>query len=101
MPAFSAEVAHEMGRDAAQERLKGFSDNLREAYKDQVKDIEESWADDGNFNFSFKTFGMTIKGTITIDDDRVKVDGSLPFAAVAFRGKIEQEIRAQLEKALK
>ncbi len=100
MPGFGAEVSHTLGCDAATERLKGFADRLRQRYKDQIKNIEESWDEEGRLHFAFKSMGMKIKGTITIDDDGVKLEGSLPFAAIAFRGKIESEIRRQLEKAL-
>jgi hypothetical protein len=101
MPSFTAEVPHGMGREAAAGRLKGFADKIRDRYKDLVKNVEESWGDDGTLNFSFKTMGLTIGGTIEIGDDAVKLDGTLPFAAIAFKGKIEQEIRSQLEKALR
>lgn len=100
MPSFGAEVTHTLGRDTATERLKGFADKLRDRYKHQVKNIEESWDEDGTLHFSFKTLGMTIKGAVAVEDERVKMDGNLPFAAIAFRGKIEKEIRSQLEKTL-
>lgn len=100
MPSFGAEVNHSLGQEEATKRLKGFSDALRQRYQDQVKNLEETWNDDGSLTFSFKTMGLKIGGDIHIGEEQVKLDGKLPFAAVAFKGKIEQEIRAQLERAL-
>ena len=100
MPSFSAEIPHGLGRDQATERLRGFTDRIRNKYKDQVSDFEESWTEDGQLSFSFKTFGFKIGGQVAVDEDKVNLTGELPFAAVAFRGKIEQEIRDQIAKAL-
>ena len=100
MPSFGAEVRHDLGEEQAKARLKGFSDALRAKYQDQVKNLEETWNEDGSLSFSFKTMGLKIGGAIHIGEDKVKLDGTLPFAAVAFKGKIEQEIRAQLERVL-
>ena len=100
MPSFGAEVDHDLGREEATKRLKGFSDALRARYQDQVKNLEETWNDDGSLSFSFKTMGLKIGGDIHVDDSKVKLNGSLPFAAVAFKGKIESEIRNQLKRAL-
>lgn len=101
MPSFNAEVDHDLGKEQATEKLQGFSDALRQRYQDQVKNLEETWNDDGSLSFSFKTMGLKIGGDIEVTDDKVRLKGSLPFAAVAFKGKIEQEIRTQLERALK
>ena len=39
-------------------------------------------------------------GAMTVADDGVKVDGDIPFAAVMFKGKIEQGFRDMVDKAL-
>jgi hypothetical protein len=101
MPNFGAEVSHDLGEKEATARLRGFSDALRAKYADQVKNLEESWNEDGSLTFSFKTMGLKIGGDICVGEDTVKLDGKLPFAAVAFKGKIEQEIREQLERVLR
>lgn len=99
MPGFRTEVPHPLSKDEATEKLKAFLDKVRERYKDQVSAIDGSWADN-ILNFSLTTFGFTIKGVLTVDDKQAVLEGDLPFAALAFKGKIEQGIKSELEKAL-
>jgi hypothetical protein len=99
MPSFNVEVPNPHSRETAVERLKGFVTRVRDHFKDQVSDFQETWVDNV-LNFSFKTYGFLISGTLTVDDQKARLDGNLPFAAMAFRGKIEQTIRENLEKAL-
>ena len=44
--------------------------------------------------------GMSISGTVAVEPDRVKLDASLPFAAVMFKGMIEQQIRKEIDGLL-
>ena len=99
MPSFSADIAHQLGQEQSIERLKLFLEKVQEKYKDQLSNLEGQWTDHV-LNFSFSTFGFSIKGSIEALEEEVKLVGSLPFAAVAFRGKIEQSIKEQLEKVL-
>ena len=99
MPGFSINVPHQLGQEKATERLKGFFSKVREKYQSQVSNLEETW-DDNQLVFSFKTYGFAIKGTGTVLPETVVFSGELPFAAVAFKGKIEQSIREELLKEL-
>jgi putative polyhydroxyalkanoate system protein len=99
MPKMSVSVPHALGQEVAAERLKGFLGKIKEKYQSQVSNLEESWA--GNtLNFGFTTFGFPIKGAVAVDQSDVKLDGEIPFAAMMFKGKIEQEIKDQLNKLL-
>ncbi|MCH2124260.1 MAG: polyhydroxyalkanoic acid system family protein [Pirellulaceae bacterium] len=99
MPKFNTEVAHQLGQEEASERLKGFMDKVQEQYKDQVSLVEGNW--EGHvLSFSLTTFGFKIDGRLDVQKAKVQLDGTLPFAAVAFRGKIETSIAAELAKAL-
>ncbi|MEX2559164.1 MAG: polyhydroxyalkanoic acid system family protein [Pirellulales bacterium] len=99
MPKFSMSVPHTLGREQATERLKGFLAKIKERHKDQVSNLQEEWA--GNLlKFSFTTFGFKIGGATTVEENEVKLDGDIPFAAMMFKGKIEQEIRESLNKVL-
>jgi len=99
MPAFSIEVPHSLGEQVAVEKLKGFLDGVHEKFKDQISSIEGEWT--GNvLNFSFTTYGFSIGGTMTVEESVVRLEGQLPFAAVAFRGKIEESIRKEMQNAL-
>jgi len=99
MPAFRTEVTHALGKDEATERLKQFLTHVREHYKDQVSQVDGTWQDN-KLGFTLTTFGFTIKGDLTVEDHQAVLEGQLPFAALAFRGKIEQGIKRELERAL-
>lgn len=100
MPGFKANFEHNLGKEVALERLRSFSDKVREKYGAQISDMEEKWDDDGNLFFGFKALGMKISGDLKVDDSNAEIDGKLPFAAIAFRGKIESEITGALKSAL-
>ena len=99
MPGIGMEIAHQLGEDQAAERLKGFLERVRQSYESQVSNLSESW--DGNIlSFAFTTYGFNIKGTVAVTPETVQFNGELPFAAMMFKGKIEQSIRNELEKVL-
>jgi len=99
MPQFSAEIPHSLGAPEATQRLVRFVDQVRNQYQDQVSDVQGEW-DDQVLTFSITTYGFTIDGTLTMHDDRASVQGKLPFAALPFRGKIEQSIASELQHEL-
>ncbi|HTN75388.1 MAG TPA: polyhydroxyalkanoic acid system family protein [Pirellulaceae bacterium] len=99
MPGFSTEVPHTLGREAALEKLKGFADKVREKYKDQVSSMTGEWHDNV-LKFAMTTYGFTISGVLTVEEQLAKLEATLPFAALAFRGKIEQSFAAEIKKAL-
>lgn len=99
MAGFNIDVPHQLGQEEGTNRLKGFFGKVREKYQGQVTDLEESW-DDNTLTFSFKTYGFAIKGKGTVLAESIKLEGDLPFAAIAFKGKIEQSIHDELVKAM-
>mgnify|MGYP001077549984 CR=1 FL=1 len=99
MPSFSTEVDHSLGREQATQRLKDFVEKVSEHYKDQVNHMEGQW-DDNVLQFALTTYGFHISGTLTVDDDKARLYASLPFAALAFRGKIEQSIASEIRREL-
>lgn len=100
MPGFQAEVPHALPQHIAYKRIQVFGDRLRNAYSEHITELREEWSEDGTFNFAFKVMGMNIQGVMKTHDDKVAVDGSLPFAALPFRGQLEKEIKSQLQQAL-
>jgi hypothetical protein len=99
MSSFSTEVPHQLGKQAATERLKTFIEKVSERYKDQVSHMEGSW-NDNTLGFSLTTYGFNISGTLTVEDNLARLEGKLPLAALAFRGKIEQTIASELAREL-
>ena len=99
MPGFSTEVRHGLGQAAAVEKLKGFLDQVKERYPKEISEIEGTWTDHV-LNFEFTTFGIKVDGTLTVEEELVRMEGNLPFAAMMFKGKISESIKVALEKAI-
>lgn len=99
MPKFDLSVPHSLGKEAASNRLHGFSDVLQQKYADQLSDLTQTWEGD-QLTFSFTTFGIAVGGELHVEEDAVRVVGDLPFAAAMFKGKITGVIEEQLGKLL-
>ena len=100
MPQFNVKLPHTLTQQEARERLNRFVEILRQKFQDSVHDLAQNW-DGDTLRFSFKTFGIPLKGGITVSDHQLNVTGDLPFTAIMFRGKIESSIREQLERLVR
>ena len=99
MPAFAIQVDHQLGQEVAVQRLKEFLEKISQKYKDQLSGMEGDW-EGSRLTFKFKTYGFQISGTLDAEEESVKLDGQLPFAAVMFKGRIESSIRDEIVKLL-
>jgi putative polyhydroxyalkanoate system protein len=97
MPKFGVSVPHTLTKEDARSRLERFAEMLEAKFANQVSDLQQSWEGD-TLKFHFKTYGIPLNGGITVADKELNVAGDIPFAAMMFKGKIESEIREQLEK---
>lgn len=100
MPKFSTNVPHTLGKDKAKARLEGLLSKVTQVYGDQVSNLEQEWAAD-TLTFAITTYGFKIDGQLDVREEDVQLDGNLPFAAAMFKGKIEQSMKGELEKALR
>lgn len=99
MPKIDFEIPHSLSADESKERLQRFVESLESRFQDSVSDLQQSWNGD-HLSFGFKTYGINIAGKIGFEDQRSTVDIDLPISAMLFKGKIESEIRKQLERLL-
>lgn len=97
MPKFGVRVPHTLTKDEARSRLERFIEMLESKFANQVSDISQSWEGD-TLKFHLKTYGIALDGGITVADNELNLAGDLPFAAMMFKGKIESQIREQLER---
>ncbi len=95
MSSFQMIVGHTLGKEEACRRLQQKLAAVRQAYGQHVSQLNEAW-EDHVLRFSFRTVGMNVSGTITVDDSQVSLVAILPVAAMMFRGLIEQRIRQEL-----
>jgi hypothetical protein len=99
LPSFQVKTLHTLGREAAIERLKHFAEKVATHYKDQVSRLESKW-DDNKLNFSLSVYGFSFGGVITVTENEAALDGTMPFAALPFRGRIEAGFADEMKKAL-
>lgn len=100
MPSINTSVPHSLPRDEACSRLKRLLEYMREQYGDQYRDVTEEWTENV-LNYAFKTSGMRIKGTMSVEPDKVDIRADVPLTAMMFKGQIEKTIRQQVEKVLR
>jgi hypothetical protein len=99
MPSFNVSVPHELGQATARARVEQFLDAVQRDYAEHVRNVSGEWQEN-ELNFRFVTSGLKISGSLAVEESVVEVSGPLPLVAVLFRGKIEQQIRAELAKLL-
>jgi hypothetical protein len=99
MPSLSLSMPHSLGQEEALKRLKAAIEKAKARNQGKVTNLKEDW-NDNRLDYSFTTFSFNIKGEVTVEPDQVKLNGSLPFAAMMFKGKIEQTVREELGKLL-
>jgi len=100
MASFQTRFEHQQTPAAVSQKLRRFSEIISADLPAGVSDVSESWNSDGSLDFQFKAMGMSLAGTMTVGNDHVLVKGTMPFAALPFRGAIESQIRDQLATAL-
>jgi putative polyhydroxyalkanoic acid system protein len=99
MPSLKLSVPHQLGQEAAETRIKTFLEKVRNKYESQVSDLQQSWTDNV-LNFAFKTYGFAVKGSMAVEPNEVRFEGVIPFAALMFKGKIEQTLREEMTRLL-
>jgi hypothetical protein len=99
LPSFQVTTPHALGKEAAIARLKHFADHVAAQYKDQVSRLESNWNLD-RLNFKITAYGFTFSGVVTVSDGDAVLNGTLPFAALPFRGRIESGFASEMKKAL-
>ena len=99
MAGFSVAVPHGLGREAALVRVQQFLEDIRQTYGQDLSDVRGHWHGH-RLDFGFRAKGLGVHGTLVVEEAEVHVAGPLPLAAMFFRGRIEQQIRQELEKLL-
>ena len=99
MPKFGVRVPHTLTKDEARSRLERFIEMIQSKFANQVSDLTQSWEGD-TLKFHFKTYGIPLDGGITVEDNELNMAGDLPFAAMMFKGKIEEKFKELVSKVL-
>ena len=93
------ETPHSLEQEEAARRLKEKFASVREAYGDQVTDLQDCW--DGNtLSFAFRIMGMKISGTVEVAPAVIRMAAKIPLAAMMFRGQVESRVQEELAALL-
>lgn len=99
MPSINVKVSHSLAQEEALKRIKKIFDKLKDDFKDKISDVQENWKGNSS-DFSFKIMGLLMKGKLMVSASDVVLNGSIPFAALPFKGLIESKIREEAENLL-
>ena len=99
MPAMEMTIPHTLGQEEALRRIQSLLAQVKAQYPDTFSDLHETWTDSGG-EFSATIMGMPVSGRLTVTPTQVHLAGNLPFAALPFKGQIEETIRTQAEQLL-
>lgn len=99
MPKMNVRVPHHLTETEATSRIKKLIGELKQKFGDRIQNLQEAWSGTGG-TFSFETMGFKLSGTLSVSPSEVQIDGSLPFAALPFRGMVEEAIREKAKDLL-
>lgn len=100
MPKMNLTITHALSQEEAMTRVTTLLPELKRQHGDKISNLQERWS--GNrCDFSFSAMGFGVSGDITVQSDSIVLNGSLPFAASFFKGKIEETIRAKAKEVLR
>ena len=99
MPGFLTAVDHSLGQTEAQSRVSTFLDQVQNQYQDMVSSWSGEW-NENKLNFELIAMNMKVTGVLEVTDDAVLVGGSIPFAMVMFKCRMEKTMRDELRKLL-
>src|SRR5665647_1363482 len=100
MPKIELNIPHNLTQSEALTRIQNFLPELMAQYPDKIKDLEKSWNDFSGV-FRFKISGFKVSLSIDIEESAVVIKGDIPFAALLFKGQIEETIRAKAMELLR
>ncbi len=99
MPTIKISVPHQLGAEEAKRRITQLITETKAQFGQHVSDVQESW--NGNQgNFGFKARGFNVSGNLQVEPTLANMEIHLPFAALPFKSRIEQEISTRARQLL-
>ena len=92
-------VEHQLGAPTAQSRLQVFITQMTTQYSDTIDSMDGTW-DNNVLTFELTVMGMKVSGTLTVNDDVIEIQGTMPFALSLMRGRMEKTMEQELRKLL-
>jgi hypothetical protein len=85
--------------DEVVQRIQGFLAKLREQNEQKFLVKTEEWQG-RKLNCSFSSFGFAMDAIMDVQPTDMDFQLTIPFAAVLFKGQIEDQLRGELTKVL-
>jgi hypothetical protein len=92
-------VPHDLSQEEALRRIQSLLAQVKAQSPEAYSDLQESWTANGG-EFSAKIMGMDVSGRLTVTPDAVHLSANVPFAALPFKGQIEETLRREAEHLL-
>lgn len=99
MPSLQFSLPHSLEPDDVAARLKSFLAKLRERNEPKFLVKSEEW-NEHHLKCSFSSYGFAMDADMQAEPNELKFQVNIPFAAVMFKGQIEQRLRDELGKLL-
>lgn len=99
MPALEFTVPHQLEPEDVVTRIKGFMAKLREQNEPRFLVKKEVWQEN-TLDCSFSSFGFAMEAIMHVRPSDMKLKLTIPFAALIFKGQIEDRLRGELTKVL-
>jgi len=99
MPKINLSIPHQLSQEEAKSRISRLMAEGRTQASDRISDVVETWT--GYVaTFSFRVRGFSVAGKLEVQPGQVVVDLNLPWAALPFKGRIEEELRQRARQLL-
>jgi len=93
-------LPHALGSAEALARMQQFVTRLATQYAHHISHAEQRW--EGNVgHFELHLMGFPVSAVVTVGEADVRMEGTMPWAAALFRGRIEETIRREVAALLK
>lgn len=99
MPAIKVSIPHKLGADEAKRRISHLISDAKAKFGNMVSDVQENWVQNVG-HFRFNAMGFPVSGTLDVQPAVVNVEIQLPFAALPFKGRVENEISTRARELL-
>ena len=87
-------IPHRLGKEEAIRRLKGGLGRMRTNLSALIAIEQETWVGD-TLQFSARGLGQTAAGSITVFDDNLRIEVTLPWLLAKFAERLQPALRRE------
>jgi hypothetical protein len=96
------EYSHALSREIAYERINSLLAELQTKYSDKIRYLSSSWNPERTkMNYRLETSVFDTEGNISLENNKVILEGKVPLTARMLTGKIKDIIRKKLDDLFK